>query len=151
MTVTKRKYWNCGNWQQGVGDCNRKGNLRWRKNTWKRRALSFGLVEYEIAERCRSRFLHGSRWGRGRVIHQKLNLGNHWGFDYNFSYEMEELSCLGKEYRTLWIPKFKRQIELEELFTVIGKGAASNWRERAVLGGWITLPAVIGKRENESY
>ena len=64
---------------------------------------------------------------------------------------MEELSCLGKEYRTLWIPKFKRQIELEELFTVIGKGAASNWRERAVLGGWITLHAVIGNRENESY
>ena len=64
---------------------------------------------------------------------------------------MEELSCLGKEYRTLWIPKFKRQIELEELFTVIGKGAANNWRERAVLGGRISLHAVIGKRENESY
>ena len=64
---------------------------------------------------------------------------------------MEELSCSGKEYRTLWIPKFKRQIELQELFSVIGKGAASNWRERAFLGERITLHAVIGKRENWSY
>ena len=61
---------------------------------------------------------------------------------------MQELSRLGKEYRTLWIPKFKRQMELEELFTVIGKGAASSWRERAFPGGRITLHAVIGKREN---
>ena len=45
VTVTKRKYWNCGNWQQGVGDCNRKGSLRWRKNTWKRREPCFlGLL-----------------------------------------------------------------------------------------------------------